>query len=64
MKAFLVAAAFVFAATAAQAESCKMSSAKLSGAAKTSHKGPQEFFHEIPARFKEPLALRKDSSKR
>lgn len=37
MKAILVAAAFVFAATAAQADSCKASSAKLSGAAKASH---------------------------
>ena len=37
MKAILLAAAFVFAAGAAQAESCAASSAKLSGAAKTSH---------------------------
>ncbi len=37
MKAILLAAAFVFAASAAQAESCTASSAKLSGAAKTSH---------------------------
>ena len=37
MKAILLAAPFVFAAVAAHAESCAASSAKLSGAAKSSH---------------------------